>query len=217
MNPIASLSDAGELPYACSVDPITGDLAVSNEYSNQGLPGSVSIWKKGTGTPATYIDPAIGIVLWCGYDNKGNLFLDGIPPGGYGASGFALGELPKGIKTFTNITVPKIKFGGNIQWDGSSLTIGDPAYKIGSAIYRVTISGSKATLTGLTVLRGSHEVFGSWIDGGTVIGPDDEYRLSTVQLWKYPAGGRPTATLSKGTYGFFNGPFGAAVSHGSSH
>lgn len=214
-NPLTTLSDTGEFPYGCSIDPVTGDLAVSNEYNDQSLQGSVSVWHKAKGTPTTYVDPAIELVLWCGYDNKGNLFVDGIPPSGH--SEFALVELPRGSKTFRTITVPKIRFGGNIQWDGSSLTIGDPAYKIGSAIYRVTISGTRATITGVTVLKKSVEVFGSWIEGGTVIGPDSGYGVSTVQLWKYPAGGKPTATLSKGTSGFFNGPFGAAVSPGSSH
>jgi hypothetical protein len=50
--------------------------------------------------------------------------------------------------------------------------------------------------------------------GDAVIRPDDGPSLSTVQLWKYPAGGKPTTTLSKGSSRFFNGPFGAAVSPG---
>jgi hypothetical protein len=210
--PIRSLSDQGENPYGCSVDPVTGDLAVSSEYGSASFQGSVSVWKKAAGTPTVYIDPAIELMQWCGYNNDGNLFVDGLPPSGKSEFGFA--ELPKGSKTFTNIGLKGIVFPGNIQWDGSSLTVGDPSYKSGSAIFRVQVSGSKATITGKTVLKGSYEVYQSWIQGDTVIGPDDGPSLSTVQLWKYPAGGKPTVTLSKGSSGFFNGPFGAVVSPG---
>ncbi|HLY01074.1 MAG TPA: hypothetical protein VKR56_01110 [Candidatus Cybelea sp.] len=211
-SPIGSLSDQGENPYGCSIDPVTGDLAVSSEYGSTSFQGSVAVWKKAAGTPTVYVDRAIQVLLWCGYDNKGNLFVDGLPPSG--KSEFAFAELPKGSKTLTNIKLKGIVFPGNIQWDGSSLTVGVPSYKSGSAIFQVKVSGSNATITGKTVLEKSYEVYGSWIAGGTVIGPDDGPSLSTVQLWRYPAGGKPTMALSKGSSTFFNGPFGAAVSPG---
>jgi hypothetical protein len=210
--PIATLSDQGEEPYGCSVDPVTGNLAVASEYGATSFQGSVSIWKNATGTPTVYVDKGIELMLWCGYDNKGNLFVDGLPP--TLKKHFQFAELSKGNQTFTNIALKDIAFPGNIQWDGTSLTVGDPAYRSGSAIYRVQVSGSSATITGKTVLKDSYEVFGSWIAGNTVIGPDDGPSLSTVQLWKYPAGGKPTMTLSKGSGEFFNGPFGAVVSPG---
>jgi hypothetical protein len=158
-------------------------------------------------------------VLWCGYDNKGNLFVDGLPPSGNAragmrpnSSGFQLAELRKGSKKFINLTLKGIAFPGNIQWDGSAITVGDPAYKTGSAIDRLRVSGSTAKIVGRTVLRESYEVYGSWIQGNTAIGPDDGPSIDTVGLWKYPAGGKPKETLSKGSSHFFNGPFGAAVS-----
>jgi hypothetical protein len=114
--------------------------------------------------------------------------------------------------SFDSLRILKLKgiaFPGNIQWDGSSLTVGDPAYKSGSAIFRVTVSGSKAAISGKTVLKDSYEVYQSWIQGDTVIGPDDGPSLDAVKLWKYPAGGKPAMTFSKGSSTFFNGPFGA--------
>jgi hypothetical protein len=208
--PIASLSAQGEFPYGCSIDRVTGDLAVSSEYSATSFQGSVLIYKKAKGTPTRYVDPQIELLLWCGYDDKGNLFADGLPPSG--SREFQLGELPRGSQSFTNIALGRIAFGGNIQWDGKYLTVGDPAYKKGSAIYRVSVSGSSATIVGRTVLAKSYEVYESWIEGDRVIGPDDGPSISTVQVWKYPGGGKPLATLSKGQSSFFNGPFGAAVS-----
>jgi hypothetical protein len=88
------------------------------------------------------------------------------------------------------------------------LTIGDPSYKTGSVIHRVKINGTTATNVGLTELEESFEVFEGWIQGNTVIGPEDGPSISTVGLWHYPRGGKPTGTLSKGSSGFFNGAIG---------
>jgi hypothetical protein len=222
-NPITSLSDQGENPYGCSVDPVTGDLAVTSEFSATKFQGSVSIWKKASGTPTKYVDPAIELVLWCGYDDEGNLFVDGLPPGsGHdfrrdpagSQPDFALAELPEGSQNFTNVTLAKVRFPGNLQWDGSEMTVGDPAHAKGSAIDRLQISGSQAKIIGTTILKGSYEVFGSWIAGGTVIGPDEGPSIDAVQLWRYPAGGKPYKVLSKPSSVPFDGPFGAAVSPG---
>jgi hypothetical protein len=207
-DPIASLSDEGQSPYGCSVDPLTGNLAVTSEFSSSSFQGSVSVWTQAQGTPVTYVDSAIELMLWCGYDNKGNLFVDGLQSDG----DFQLGGLPKGGQSFTNFGLKKVRFPGNLQWDGTAMTVGDPSHPKASSIDRLDISGSKATVTGITLLKQSYEIYGSWIQGGTVIGPDDGQSISTVQLWKYPAGGNPTVTLSKGGSMFFDGPFGAAVS-----
>lgn len=209
VSPIASLGTQDEEPYGCSVDPATGNLAVTSELGVGSRQGNVLVYDNAAGTPTAYVYRPILLVLWCGYDDKGNLFMDGLPSSG--SREFALAELPKGGSAFIPISLERIGFPGNIQWDGSYLTVGDPAYKSGSAIYRVQVSGSSAAIVGKTVLKGSYEVFGSWIAGNAVVGPDDGPSLSTVQIWKYPAGGKPT-TLDKGTSRGFNGPFGAAVS-----
>ena len=50
--PIATLNDPGE-PYGCSVDPTTGNLAVTNGSD------SVAIYPSAQGTPTLYSDPSI--------------------------------------------------------------------------------------------------------------------------------------------------------------
>src|ERR1700729_2223189 len=51
-SPIASLTLAGQEPIDCSVDPTSGNLAVSNIVTTGGGAGSVSIFTKGSGAPA---------------------------------------------------------------------------------------------------------------------------------------------------------------------
>jgi hypothetical protein len=206
---IGDLNDEGEEPYGCAVDPKSGDFAMTSEEGLYDKPGSVEIWKKAAGTATDYADATIGLMLWCGYDDNGDLFVDGLPANL--SSEFALAELPNGGKKLIDIKTKGIIFPGAIQWVNGGLTIGDPSYKVAPAVDQVSVSGRTAKVTSRTVLDDSYEVFEDWIAGGTAIGPDDGSSISTVQLWKYPAGGKPTATLSKGS-GDFNGPIGAVVS-----
>lgn len=209
--PIGDLQDQGEDPYGCAVDPKSGDFAMTSEEGLYNQPGSVEVWKNASGTATVYTDyPSIDLMLWCGYDDKGNLFVDGIP--GESGSEFQLAELPRGGKSLINIKTSGIVFPGSIQWTHGMLTIGDPSYESGSVIHQLQISGRTAKSVGLTVLKQSQEVFQGWIQGDMVIGPEDSHSFDGVQLWKYPKGGNPTATLSKGRSGYFNGPIGAAVS-----
>jgi hypothetical protein len=206
---IGDLNDEGEVPYGCAVDPKSGDFAMTSQEGVYDQPGSVEVWKEATGAATDYLDPTIGLMLWCGYDNTGDLFVDGLRSNGSGE--FALAELPKGGGKLIDIKINGIVFPGAIQWVNGGLTIGDPSYKVASAVDRVAISGVKGSVTSRTVLKKSYEVFEGYVSDGMVIGPDDGPSISTVQLWKYPAGGKPAATLSKDS-GAFNGPIGAVVS-----
>lgn len=199
--PIESLNDSGQEPYGCSVDTQTGNLAVANES------GGVALYANAKGNPTLLADPDITLALWCGYDNRGNLFLDGLNS----KIATEFDELPKGKSTFTKITLNQtVGFPGNIQWDGSHLTLGDALYQGNntSAIYQLKISGSTGTILGTTKLAGSEEVFGSWIQGARVVGPEEGPSFDKVDYWSYPAGGNATKSLTKS----FAGPFGAVVS-----
>ena len=169
--------------------------------------GSVSIWKKGAGTPTVYIDSAIELMQWCGFDNKGNLFVDGLPPP---AIGVCVCRAAKGSKTFTNIKLDGIVSPATFSGTAVRSRSGIPRIRAVQRFSRTGV-GAVAKITGKTVSR-FLQVYQSWIAGDTVIGPDDGPSQDTVQLWKYPAGGKPAVTLSKGSSTFFNGPFGAAVS-----
>ena len=214
--PIATVADPGQFAVACSVDSTTGNLAVTNLAAYGSGPGSVALYPHAKGSATFYSVPKMDGVYFCGYDDKGNLFVDG-----KGKQGFRFAELPKGKKTFTNITLKgdKINFPGDVVWDGKYVAVGDQQYQIvgsppeyDSAIYRTTGAGGKTV--GTTVLGNSNDVAGFLIDGKTVIGADlSPYSYpepNNVPFYNYPAGGKPIKVLSKG----MSQPHGVALSVG---
>ena len=201
------LKDPGEYPVGCSVDPTTGDLAVTNYETLSGGQGSVSVYTKAKGTPKIYSDPSISRGWFCSYDSSGNLFVDGDQSG---SSGFQLAELPHGSSTLTNISLNQtITVPGGVQWNGKYLAIADENGPGNGVIYQFTISGSAGTEVSATTLDSSQNIHQFWIDraGNRVVAPSAS--LGTVGFWKFPAGGKPTKTLSG-----LNIPEGVAVSPG---
>ena len=199
-SPIATLSDPGYYPADCSVDPTTGNLAVTNFETTSNLQGGVAIYQSAKGSPTYYTDSFIYLMFFCSYDDAGNLFVDGVTSG----SAFTFAELPSGGTSFSNVTLNQtISEPGGVQWDGKYVAI------IGqntNVIYQFTISGSSGTEVGSTPLNGASDVVEFWKQGAKVIGPD--VGAGDVGIWKYPAGGNPTKTLKKG----FDEPEGATVS-----
>ena len=96
--PIATLSEPGEFPLGCSVDPSTGNLAVANYCSGASGqctgPGSLAIYLDAKGSPTQYADPKLSHVDFCGYDAQGNLFVDG---NGINGHAFAFAEFLEAI------------------------------------------------------------------------------------------------------------------------
>jgi hypothetical protein len=188
--PLATLSDPGYFPFGCSVDPTSGNLAVANNFASSGSgQGNVVVYTHAKGKPkGDYTDPNINQMLLCGYDDKGNLFVDGFTKG----SGFAFAELRSGSTTFTNITLNQsIGSPGGVQWDGKHVAVGDQSTNI---VYQFSISGKKGTKAGSTPLTGAAEVVQFWIAGSKLIGPDAG--ASDVGIWNYPAGGSATKKIT---------------------
>jgi len=212
--PVATLQDSREYSESCSVDPTTGNLAVTNQGDYSNGPGSVSIYTNAKGAPKMYFDSDLNSVYFCGYDPKGDLYVDGINTKGY----FQLAEMPKGKKSFTNITLKggTIYFPGQVQWDGKYLAVGDqdagnlPSGYTYSAIYETTGSGGK--IVAKTPLDDSLDVAGFWIAGQTLVAPNAPELASqsggNVYFYKYPAGGKPIKNLKNG----FSNPLGLAIS-----
>ncbi len=188
--PAATLEDPGYFPFGCAVDPSTGNLAVTN-FSGQssGQAGNVVIYEHAAGkVKKHYADSAIQGFLLCGYDDKGNLFVDGMTQ----ASSAAFAELPKGGSKFTNLTLDQsIEMPGGVQWDGKYVAIGDSA---ANAIYQFSIAGKKGTKAGTTQLTGASFTVQFWIDGSRVAGADSG--IGNVGVWKYPSGGAALKTIT---------------------
>jgi hypothetical protein len=185
---VASYGD----PAGCAASP-NGDVVASLISG-----GYVVVYPNGTGSGTEYSD-ALEETFFATYDSKGDLFADGfndefVP---------AVSEMPAGSTTFHIVNLPNsIEFPGNIQWDGTYVTVNDQeAYKI----YQYTVSGSSATLSGTVSYSGASDCDDTWIFKGYFLCPD--YGDSNAKVYAYPAGGSPEWTWT----GSFDGPIGAMV------
>jgi hypothetical protein len=171
--PKASLPAPGQT-WSCSVDPKTGNLAVLFLSPSQGE----------------------GVATYCGFDNAGNLFLDG----GTDYERVSFWEIPKGSNNFNEVSIAgEFYSGGQIQWDGKYLTIEDLSFE---TISRVQFSGTGGTVVGVTMLgkMSSNSARQSWIAGSTLLVPysTGQHRRPMVGMWRYPAGGdRPEEKIQQ--------------------
>lgn len=191
-SPVATLSDPTGLPVACSVDPNSGDLAVVNPNNA----GTLLIYSNASGIPTTYSYP--GVTFYSvSYDSKRNVFVDGLT--GPHSSQFVLAKLPKGGRSFENITLNKQVGGaGGLDWDGQYLTIGQSTWYKNEMdlIHRFEIRGTSGRFEGATqpkrLLRGidQYSIVGkqifiaySWKPCRAICGDE-----GTVGIWSYPSG-----------------------------
>ncbi len=196
--PMRILKDPHEDPGDCSVDPTTGNLAVSNVSTPNTGAGSVVVYQHARGEGKKYRNPHMFLYYFCGYDDRGNLYVDGTDDGN-----FALAVLPAGKQSFANIAVDRsIQFGGAVQWDGKNVAVGDYS---ADRIFRFKIKGTSGTAVGKTTLLGSKFAIAFWLQGSKVIGPNDE--SGNVMYWNYPAGGHHMKTIDGLVH-----PWGATIS-----
>jgi hypothetical protein len=193
--PRQTLTEFGYFPDGCAVDPSSGDLAVANYAKSPSIgPGSIAIYKSAKGTPVNYTDPAFGEYFFCGYDDKHNLYVDGVNPGTT-QSEFA--ELPNRAKSFRNIKLKQsIGYPGAVQWDGNEIALEDTSTDI---VYRIKVSGSSGTVVGTTRFNDSRSdlIVQFSIQGHTIVVPFGSRRrvARSIGFWSYPAGGRPTQVV----------------------
>ncbi|MGA2760139.1 MAG: hypothetical protein ABSF08_07485, partial [Candidatus Cybelea sp.] len=125
-SPIANLTDS-DFPWSCSVDPTTGDLAVTNWVND-----TVAIYPNAQGNP-TYIATSLSQTYWAAYDNDGNLFVSG----NTGPSSYGLAELPSGSGTFRKVSLNESIGIDALQWtDGDLIVSYDSAANRARNLYR---------------------------------------------------------------------------------
>lgn len=178
--------------YSCSVDPTTGNLAAV-VLCISGCVSEVAIWRSPGDPLQTYTDRKLKSLLYCGYDNNGNLYVDGS-----NGSRFGLAELPaRDRRALKNITVEQnIRFPAQVQWDGRYVAV---EKKNSPAIYRVQISGSEGRIVGTVALTGvGARATQSWLHKGEIAVPTGPTTKRAIEIifWNYPAGGHPTKTFS---------------------
>lgn len=180
-----------DVPLACSVDPVTGNLAVTAEDRQDYAP-RIAIYARASGTPKVYTSGALGANPQGAYDKRGDLFA---------TSGGNLGvELLKGATGLSKVTLART-LGGvrHVQWGGTSWALQSfdaskhQGEKLFERIYRVQISGSTGQVVGTTDFNGWPEdnPGQSWIQGGTIVATP----RSEIEFWAYPAGGKPVKTI----------------------
>lgn len=168
----------------CAVDPTSRNLAVTF-----GGEGGILIFPHAKGAPKYYAYPPNFVDSGCTYDDSGNLFVGGT--GKTKRYPLRLYELPPKQRTFINIQLPHIRWPsttpGDIHWDGKNL-----AWANGEdSIYRLAVSGSAATIAGVTKLNGAQYPALFWVQGGSIVAP----AVGEIKIWNYPSGGNATATI----------------------
>lgn len=199
-HPIATLTNNWEYTQ-CSVDPLTGNLAVVVDWPS--YPANIAVYPSGRGTPEIYHDRRFWMSS-CTYDSAGNLFIGGA---GHKIGTFRLAELPNGSGSITDITLSGVPAGflqlGHVQWDGKYLALtiykGHSQHVIATDIYRVSVAGSTGTIVGITHLN-SHGLkpLATWI-AGDVVAANNAGAKRRIGLWHYPAGGQPFASFFGGS------------------
>jgi hypothetical protein len=185
--PIQTLSAPGYSLSGCSVDRVTGDLAVAITRPS-GSFGGVLVFHNAQGTPVAYTETNLYLSYYCAYDDQGNLFLDSIDSTVH----TVLSELPKGQTTLRDLSLDKdVGYGFKIQWDAGSLVF--PASgQNGFYVYRISIHGSKAKVTARTELDKVHPGYPAfWIEGDEVVAPLGKTQKQNNQrlgIWNYPKG-----------------------------
>ncbi|HEY2554079.1 MAG TPA: hypothetical protein VGI15_02420 [Candidatus Cybelea sp.] len=187
--PLKTLNVSGGEPAGCTVDPTSGNLAVTILGTS-----GVVVFTSGSGSGTTISDN-LSATYSAAYDDKGDLFADG-----FAGSTPSLVELHKGHSKFVSITVsPSLEYPGALQWYGNYLALsGAPA-----GIGHFAIHGRKAKEVGVTQIA---DIGGFWIQKPDVAVTDPG--AENAAIYKYPSGGSPIKVLN----GPFDLPIGVTVS-----
>ena len=221
---IKTLSTGGN-PIGCSIDK-TGDIAVTNFATPSG-PGNVEIFKGGSGTPQRYGNNACYYMWPAGYDESGNLYVEGQN------GAVSVCELPSGGTSMNAVSFNKtIYFPGSVMWDGEYITLTDQEYggQYETAIYQATEGSGTLTAVGATQLSGNCSLHyvdivqpfivgksntpvnrrqGHVVEGGNLGCSGSGY--GSMDAWDYPAGGAPISQIGA------DDPYGESVSIAASH
>jgi len=193
-------------PSGCSVDPVTGNLAVSTSGGH--CASCVAVFARARGTPAVYRPHDRSGVAGCAYDNKGALYCDAYFNDGLDTKFFSLLVGHSKLKAIDVRHGLRLQ-GGALQWDGKDLAMGVGG---GGTICRIRIFGAKGRVVGFTRLVKNGLIPRFWLTstgaGMRVIAPTYGSGEAEVGYWNYPAGGSPTKTIT----GEFSQPQGVTLS-----
>lgn len=217
--PIETLTDPKYIPYGCSVNPTTGDLAVANNSKVGGGNGGVAIYRNAIGKPKIYPN-VLNSPIGCAYDNLGDLFVVSYFTYGTGEAWATFAYLPRGARSFIkNVRLPGIKYYSQpqnvngVRWDGEYWAV---LYWGNIYEYSIDHNGT-ATLENETVLDKNGLIWNPgefWIANGKVVTVETYQNTGTknaINYWNYPSGGPLLDSINS----YLNEPYGVAVSEAS--
>lgn len=198
---IKTFQDSAYEPAGCSVNPITGDLAIANSHKNPYGRGNIAIFPPGTGKPKFHRGP-LGGYIGLAYDDQGNLLTTNGANINQGQSGFAW--LAAGTTKLTKIKLhgSGLDGVGPIRWDGKYFVI----YTSHSELTQVLVQNGRGNVVGATELAG-HGIVGGFAiyrkpgarRGTQLVGvysSRSSFAAGEVEYWQYPAGGFVFATIT---------------------
>ena len=192
-----TLTDAAGYPVGCAWDPRTGNLAVMNLFGLTSASGNLLVYPYASENPVEFTNPALYLYYFGDFDNKGNLFFDGVGTNGK----FMLSELVNRTTVRTvAVTGGTIFYPGMVQWTGSNLVVGDQSCGNAntSCVYQLSVAKKTATIEKRIKLDDNSGkpicdlVQGVVIGGGEIAGSDNDfcgYESAGTYLWSYPAEG----------------------------
>jgi hypothetical protein len=191
-------------PVGCTVDPVTGTLAVALAGVSSGSGELETFLPGGTGSH-TYYSYSIQNFFYCAYDGSGTLYATGQGAG----TQMYLAKAKPGQTQLSLVALNQyvsVSGMGQLQWDGTHLTLEDLT---ADAIYRLKVSGLRADVVAKVPLDGWNGQGLSWIAGSTVILPMG-VSGTKIGFWNYPAGGKTVKQVASPS-----GVFGLTISAGS--
>jgi hypothetical protein len=206
--PYRKLDDAPYTPYACAVDPTSGNLAVANSSGGTGESGNIAIYGDASGQPTYYTDPQISAFEGCAYDAKGDLL---VTNGGAGRDYSSFAWLRKGATALANINLPgptpsyEWNDVAGIQWDGKYWAIDEYEEALRENLIEGQMYYVGYTAFDCCGAYGPLSIYNNGSGQGTQAVAAVE---GSVEYFNYPAGGDPIAYISHG----IDEPYGVAIS-----
>jgi hypothetical protein len=208
--PIATLAADGA-PWGCSIDPTTGNLAITTWTYGYGS-SNLIVWKGAKRDPRSYSSYGCPEMWSPGYDAHGNLYVEcqNGPPPGY------VWELPHGGSKLKKVSIDRlIGAAGGIMWDGKYLALTVQPYSLQNAtqIYQAAEKANgDLTVVHRTYLKdtcwknsdfvgliqpfvvGKKNTPSNRTQGEVLVGGNRPCK-NRFDFWKYPSGGDPASEL----------------------
>ena len=175
--PIATLQDGENIPQACAVDSVTGNLAVANANAN------VAVYANARGSPIYYSTSGFAQdVRTIAYDGSGNLYMRSF------SNRNAAAWLPAGS---SNVARFLVKRRGYYAWDGKDLAI--DAGGVGkTTLARYKLNAASGTKIGTVRLKTCQKGGVIAIQGNALV----VICGAGITYYDYPKAGEPLKTLA---------------------